>query len=219
MRNHYEMIQWTLAVELRASFLLYLALNVTAEFRRFHRNLVFFVILAFCIYGGDLMGEIPFFTGALFADMSLHINQHDQVSATPPQSYIRRYWPVILAVFGLLLASYPTNHAELAGWSRAMTSIGQRLFHRNCCLFLRFMLMHRGTEMGLGYLGRHATDLLTPLLSQPSETFLKSICRCVWQTMLSGVSHSLILHVNGAGLDDLWAWSALRSPSHCRLRV
>ena len=127
------MIQWTLAVELRASFLVYLTLAVTAEFTRFYRNVVFLCILAFCIYAGDLMGEIPFFTGALFADMSIHLNQNEQLSNLgSSQSLIRRYWPELLAVLGLLMASYPTNHAELAGWSRLMTQIGWQLFHPNC---------------------------------------------------------------------------------------
>lgn len=133
MRNYYEMIQWTLAVELRASFLVYLTLVVTAEFTRFHRNLIFFCILAFCIYGGDLMGEIPFFTGALLADMSIHLNQQKPAQCPDsPRSLTQRYWPAALAFLSLLMASYPTNHAELAAWSRFMTAVGEQLFHPYC---------------------------------------------------------------------------------------
>jgi hypothetical protein len=162
------MIQWTLAVELRASFLVYLALTVTAEFTRYYRNLVLFFILAFCIYGGDLMGEIPFFTGALFADMSLHLNQNEQNSVSTSHSFVRRNWPIILAVFALFLASYPTNNAHLAGWSQVMTHIGMHLFHPHCSPSPK-AVNNRGTEMGVGDSGRYLPNIRHPLFSWTTE--------------------------------------------------
>jgi hypothetical protein len=133
-RNRYDTNQWTLVIELRGSMLVYFTLVVTADFTPFCRNTVFFVLLLYFLYSGDLMAEIPFYIGALLADLSL-VLQSESLCTSPPSSkfkYVRKYWPICLAIFALYLSSYPTNHAELAAWSRFMTRLGEQYFHPNC---------------------------------------------------------------------------------------
>ena len=129
------MIQWTLAIELRGSMLVYLILVVTASFTPYYRCLVFVVLLAYSIYLGDLLGEIPFYTGALLADLAI-ILQKDSVSTRPrlsgQYSWIKGYWPIALALLALYISSYPTNNAHLAGWSRFLTDLGTTIFHPKC---------------------------------------------------------------------------------------
>jgi peptidoglycan/LPS O-acetylase OafA/YrhL len=128
------MIQWTLAIELRGSFLVYLALCVTAGFTPQARIAAFTFLTAYAIYGGDLLGEIPFFTGTLLADLALVLSSsHDTVSTAEPfLGRYHKYWPTSTAVFALIVASYPTNSPELAAWSRVMIRFGERVFHPDC---------------------------------------------------------------------------------------
>jgi hypothetical protein len=127
------MIQWTLAIELRGSLLVYLILVITASFTPVHRCTIIAILLMYSVYLGDLMGEIPFYFGVLMAELSLFLSQ-ETISTLPPlfTGRVSKNWPIIMAVFALLLCSYPTNHAELAAWSRFMTRLGASIFHRRC---------------------------------------------------------------------------------------
>lgn len=131
-RNRYEMIQWTLAIELRGSFLVYLALVVTASFTPAHRIAAFSFLIAYSIYGGDLLAEIPFFTGTLLADLALVLQNDMTVSTTSMKNRFSKYWPEILGFVALFIASYPTNSPELAAWSRFMIRIGEKVLHPDC---------------------------------------------------------------------------------------
>ena len=131
-RNRYEMIQWTLAIELRGSFLVYLALVVTASFTPAHRVAAFTFLIAYSIYAGDLLAEIPFFTGTLLADLALVLQNDKMVSTTSMKNRFSKYWPEILGFVALLIASYPTNSPELAAWSRFMIRIGEKVLHPDC---------------------------------------------------------------------------------------
>lgn len=127
------MIQWTLAMELRGSMLVYLILVITASFTPVYRCTIVIILLMYSVYLGDLMGEIPFYFGVLMAELSLFLSQ--ETVATSPPIFSGRYsknWPIMMAVFALLLSSYPTNHADLAAWSRFMTRLGARIFHPHC---------------------------------------------------------------------------------------
>jgi len=112
----------------------YLVLIVTASFTPYWRAAILVILLCWSVYWGDLLAEIPFYTGALLADMSIlqRSNANNSVVSTSSTSRLERlikdYWPMTLGILGLLVCSYPSNHAELAGWSRAMTRLGNTLF-------------------------------------------------------------------------------------------
>jgi hypothetical protein len=145
------MIQWTLAIELRGSFLVYLTLVVTGSFTPFYRRVVFMIILSYTIYLGDLLGENPFFFGALLADLSLSLQNKSVSASTSKSSNFQNYWPVALAIFGLYISSYPTNNAHLAGWSRFLTDVAHIIFHPDC-IFLSCVSDDQGNFAGRGHL-------------------------------------------------------------------
>ena len=137
-RNTYEGIQWTLAIEYHGSMMLFLLLTITAPFSTYTRRLLFYVVIAYGIYNGDLLGEIPFFSGALLADLSLYLNSAD--ASTAPAwgithsfpKVVRNYWPMALFIFALGIGSYPAVAPENAAWSRFLTTVGDAIFHGNC---------------------------------------------------------------------------------------
>lgn len=135
-RNYYEGIQWTMAIEYHGSMVLFLLLTITAAFTTYTRRLVFYIVLALGIYNGDLLGEIPFFSGALLADLSLYLNSVD-ASTAPSWShkfpkFVRDYWPIAMAIFGLFIGSYPAVGPENSRWSQLLTDVGVALFHPSC---------------------------------------------------------------------------------------
>jgi len=122
-----------MAIEVHGSMMVYLALIVTASFTSFYRRIVFLILISYAIYFGDLMGEIPFYTGTLLADLSLYLNS--QRNAEPHVARflsIRNCWPMAVAFFGLFLASYPPNSPELAGWSMFMYQVGTHVLNSYC---------------------------------------------------------------------------------------
>lgn len=128
------MIQWTLAIELRGSLMCYLVLLITASFTPNWRCAVLIVLLSWSVYWGDLLAEIPFYTGALLADMSILLSKTNG-SLTARKSrlaHLQQFSPTALGIIGLLICSYPTNNAEMAGWSRFMTHVGQMVLHPHC---------------------------------------------------------------------------------------
>jgi peptidoglycan/LPS O-acetylase OafA/YrhL len=116
--------------------MLFLLLTITAAFTTYTRRLIFYIVLAYGFYNGDLLGEIPFFSGALLADLSLYLNSAD--AATAPSwsnkfpKFIRDYWAIAMAIFGLTIGSYPAFVPENSWWSRRLTDVGVALFHPNC---------------------------------------------------------------------------------------
>jgi hypothetical protein len=132
------MIQWTLAIELRGSLLVYFTLVITAAFTAFFRRAVFGVLLAYSIYCGDLLGESPFYIGALLADLSIVLSSNKGPTAPVSQRRARwqKYWPIGLAILALYLSSYPTNNPQLAGWSRSLMSLGYAVLHPQCAFSL-----------------------------------------------------------------------------------
>jgi len=118
--------------------MLFLLLTITAPFSTYTRRLLFYVVIAYGIYNGDLLGEIPFFSGALLADLSLYLNSAD--ASTAPSwgithsfpKIVRNYWPIALFIFALGIGSYPAVAPENSAWSRFLTTVGDSIFHRNC---------------------------------------------------------------------------------------
>jgi hypothetical protein len=118
--------------------MLFLLLTITAAFTTYTRRLLFYIVIAYGVYNGDLLGEIPFFSGALLADLSLYLNSPD-ASTGPSWSvrhnipkFVRDYWPLALAIFGAMIGSYPAVAPETAAWSRFLTEVGNRIFHPHC---------------------------------------------------------------------------------------
>jgi hypothetical protein len=130
------MIQWTLAIELRGSLLVYFTLVITAAFTPFYRRAVVVILLAYSIYCGDLLGEIPFYTGTLLADLSITLSANKNASTAPSAAWAKwqKYWPIVLAIFALYISSYPSNNPQLAGWSRFLVQMGYALLHSECTL-------------------------------------------------------------------------------------
>lgn len=134
VRNRYENIQWTLAIELRGSLMCYLVLIITANFTPYWRRAVLLFLMTWSIYWGDLLAEIPFYIGALFADMSIVISQQGNSVSTSSTRFNRwqKFWPLAIGILGLFICSYPPNWAELSGWSYFMMRLAARIFHRHC---------------------------------------------------------------------------------------
>ena len=123
-----------MAIEVHGSMMVYLALIVTASFTSFYRRIVFLILISYAIYFGDLMGEIPFYTGALLADLSLYLNSQRNSEPTHVARFlsVRNCWPMAVVFFGLFLASYPPNSPELAGWSMTMYQVGTHILNSEC---------------------------------------------------------------------------------------
>jgi len=129
-----------MAIELRGSMLVYLILVITSAFTPFYRCAVFVLLTANSLWCGDILGEVPFYTGVLLADMSLLISNGDFSSprwfGSRLQS-VQKYWPFCLAMFGFFLASYPPVGPELSSWSSFLTSAGHHILHSDCILHHR----------------------------------------------------------------------------------
>ena len=113
-----------------------MALVVTVAFTPFYRVATLVFVTAFFAYCGDLLAEIPFFTGALLADMSLLIKDDTfpllPLSLDTRSPTIRKYWPIAVGLFGLVIGSYPPNSPELSQWSIFLTKVGYTFFHPHC---------------------------------------------------------------------------------------
>jgi len=186
-----------MAIELRGSMLVYLALVVTSAFTPFYRCAVFVFLTANSLWCGDILGEVPFYTGVLLADMSLLLNDEPLVSPRwvgPRLQRVQKYWPFILALFGLFLASYPPVDPDLSGWSRFLTRVGHRILHSDCILHHIFILTSVGerrgefrwayTQLGAGILifSIHFSPTLRRIFSFRYAVFFGSISFAVYLT-------------------------------------
>ena len=133
-----------MALSLHGPMMVYLALSVTASFTSFGRRTVILILIAYAVYSGDLLVQIPFYTGTLLADLALSLESEASSNEfrTPTPS-VNRAWPIVLTIFALFLASYPPNSPEMAGWSQFLFQIGTHIFHPACnTLFPPFSLIH-----------------------------------------------------------------------------
>ena len=111
--------------ELRGSMSVYLALGTTSAFTPAARRAVFIILTTYSLFYGDFLGDVPFYTGALLADLSLHLKSK---TVSPPLSspesgshglisIVKGYWAIAMAIFALFLGSYPPDSPERAPWS------------------------------------------------------------------------------------------------------
>jgi hypothetical protein len=185
----------------------YLVLIVTASFTPYWRCAILIILLCWSVYWGDLLAEIPFYTGALLADMSILLSKANNSIATGGATSrfhrINKYWPMSLGIFGLFLCSYPTNNAQLAGWSRAMILIGQMIFNPQCIPPHPPFLIPRGTPMGLLLRRLRNPNLRNPLLSLPSPHVLTPLRSLLRQHLFPRLPHPRLSNAVRPSLGDL----------------
>lgn len=122
------MNQWTLGWEMRASMLEFLVLSMTAQFTVFWRRAFLFACTFYFFKTGEFPSPFLFFSGALFAELSLYLTAQPVVAprATvdlpgplrPLAWTVRNYWTTALMILAFYFASAPPEHAERAAWSR-----------------------------------------------------------------------------------------------------
>jgi peptidoglycan/LPS O-acetylase OafA/YrhL len=139
-----------MAYEIRGSMLVYLFLLVTAGFTPRNRVGALFALLGYSIYNNtDVLAEVPFYTGALLADLSLVLNE--QTLALPSWNIgppcgslyrtLRNHWPIIMFVIGLYIGSYPPNSPDLSVWSQQLYNLGLIIFPSSCTSFLSLLTL------------------------------------------------------------------------------
>ena len=123
-----------MAVSLHGAMMLFLTLVATASFTNAGRRAVFLILICHAIWAGDLLGEIPFYTGTLLADVAISLNlHHSSATDQTPLLSFRKIWTSLVLVLALFLASYPPDSPERAGWSSFLTwQIGIHVFPREC---------------------------------------------------------------------------------------
>jgi peptidoglycan/LPS O-acetylase OafA/YrhL len=127
----------------------YLTLLVTAAFTPFKRCITLLAVTAYCIYCDiDVLLNLPFFAGALLADLSLVVGDNSHTSALTPniktyrpghllRSCLRTYWPICLAIVGLFIGSYPPGSPELSAWSWFLYQSGNPFLPSYCNYSIR----------------------------------------------------------------------------------
>lgn len=114
--------------ELRGSMSVYLALGTTSAFTPAARRAVFIILTTYSLFYGDFLGDVPFYTGALLADLSLHLKSKtisQPLSSLESGSHglisiVKGYWAITMAIFALFLGSYPPDSPERAPWSQSL---------------------------------------------------------------------------------------------------
>lgn len=131
-----------MAYEVRGSMIVFLVLVITASFTPYMRTAVFLFLTAYSVYADtDVLANIPFFTGALLADLSLIADNTPVLPVWNLECCGRRvggikvHWPILVFLIGLFLGSYPPNSHEMRWWSEALFQIGESLFPSDCMRF------------------------------------------------------------------------------------
>lgn len=132
----FELIQWTMAYEFRGSMMVYLSLVATSTFTSTWRVATYILLTVYSSLWGNLLGDIPFYSGVLLADLSLVINSKSQTVTGSVHGFLghlRNNWVMVLAFFALFISSYPPEGGvELHAWSRLLASWGYMFFPSNC---------------------------------------------------------------------------------------
>jgi len=163
----FEYIQWTMAYELRGSMMVYLTLLATSNFTPSWRVAAYIFLTGYSVWFGNLLGDIPFYSGVLLADLSLVIHSNPQTLTRAHRllGLVRNGWPMVLAFVALFISSYPPEGGvELAAWSRFLIRWGY-LFFPSHCIIPRYHSDERGIRLGYAagrFLAVHFCD---PLLA------------------------------------------------------
>jgi hypothetical protein len=191
-----------MAYEIRGSMIVYLVLLVTAGFTARNRVASLFGLLTYSIYNNtDVLAEVPFYTGALLADLSLVLNEQTlslpSWNIGPPcgslYRTLRSHWPIIMFVVGLYIGSYPPNSPDLSVWSQQLYNLGLMIFPTSCIPFVICSNCSR-LQMGIPTSQRSTSHLCTSLFRLPSTYPFSSIFRLPRKRFLSYVSYPLVPH-------------------------
>jgi len=132
-----------MAYEVRGSMMVFLVLIVTASFTPRNRAVTFFFLIAYSMYADtDILLNIPFFTGALLADLSLIAENSPILPIWNVEMCGKRVanvkvrWPILLFIVGLFLGSYPPNSYEMRMWSTFLHRLKDSLLPADCKLSL-----------------------------------------------------------------------------------
>ncbi len=142
-----------MAYEVRGSMLVYLVLGVTASFTPARRFLCLLGIAAYSIYAdSDVLSDLPFYTGAILADISLVLSDKNITilplfnSCNEPRGDSR--WAIVSALVALYIGSYPPNSYDKATWSQQLYDLGQVIFPSTCTSRIRCPANHQLTSNG-----------------------------------------------------------------------
>ena len=137
-----------MSYEVRGANLVFLVLFITLDFDPLYRRAAFVILSMYAMFCHDLLGEVPFYAGALLADMALVIKSNENSSILSSRKIgllsrrfgsVRHLWPMSVALFALYISSCPHDSQELAGWSALLWRIAPRIFPDSrmaCTLFI-----------------------------------------------------------------------------------
>ncbi|KAJ5134462.1 hypothetical protein N7448_000519 [Penicillium atrosanguineum] len=124
----YDDHQWALLPLLKASMLVYILL-VATMFMKFRYRMVVYIGMMLYFHQDAAKNtetfQIQAIYGMLLSDLSHSITLKNWIENHP---YGRKMITAPLAIFGLLIASYPGDHPEWSGWSNTMFDIAQYIF-------------------------------------------------------------------------------------------
>jgi hypothetical protein len=205
----FEYIQWTMAYEFRGSMMVYLTLLATSNFTPSWRVAAYIFLTGYSIWFGNILGDIPFYSGVLLADLSLVINSNSQTTTRTRGLFrgLRNSWPMVLAFVALFISSYPPEGGvELAAWSRFLLRWGYIFLPSHCILPL-YHFDRRGIHLGHAAGRFLALHFCNPLLAHAQALFIISPIRFSREHLLRHVSHSWISDAFDACVDYLWVSS------------
>ena len=144
-----------MAYEVRGSMMVFLILIVTASFTPRHRAATFFFLIAYSMYAdADVLLNIPFFVGALLADLSIVCDNSPILPIWNVECFGRRvagvrvHWPILVFVLGLFFGSYPPNSYEQRSWSTMLHGFKEVVLPE-ACKYLSPLSDHRGLPMDI----------------------------------------------------------------------
>ena len=136
-----------MAFEFRGSMVVYITLVATSSFTPSWRRATIVFLTAYSICFGNVLGDVPFCSGMLLADISIVITKrsNSQSGTIKPRSgllaVLKNSWAIILALVALLICSFPPEGGqELATWSHFLDYCADLLFPTHCTnsIFYRF---------------------------------------------------------------------------------
>lgn len=125
-----------MAYEFRGSMMVYLTLIATSNFTPTWRVATYILLTVYACLFGNLLGDIPFYSGVLLADLSLVINSKSQTVARSAHTlfgFFKWNWAIAVAFVALFISSYPPEGGvDLAAWSRLLAGWGNMFFPSHC---------------------------------------------------------------------------------------
>lgn len=133
-------------------------------------------------YSEDFLCGVHFYTGALLAELSLVVGNSSYRTSTSRRirhcgllRIVKNYWAIILAIFALVLGSYPDSGEEQAAWSRFLFQLGWLIFPSNCILLLPILWQIRDNFPCFLVSLYRLSRILNPLLTYPPPHLILSL--------------------------------------------